>query len=51
MPPIIEGPPEAGEAKRPLGKRLLWFAAIWIGSLLAVGTVTYALRALIVPHH
>ncbi|GIK48442.1 MAG: DUF2474 family protein [Hyphomonadaceae bacterium] len=47
MPPIIEGPPEAGEARRPLGKRLLWFAALWLGSLLAVAAVAYALRALI----
>ena len=51
MRPIIEGPPELGEAKRPLGKRLLWFAAIWIGSVVVVGAVTYALRALIVPPH
>ena len=51
MPPIIEGPPEPGEAKSTLSKRLLWFVAIWIGSLVVVGAVTYALRALIVPHH
>jgi len=48
---IIEGPPEAGEARPPLRKRLLWFAAIWAGSLLATALVAYALRALIVPHH
>ena len=30
MPPIIEGPPEEGEARRPLGKRLLWFVALWL---------------------
>lgn len=47
MPPIIEGPPEPGEAPRPLGKRLLWFAALWLGSLLAVAAVAYALKALI----
>jgi hypothetical protein len=47
MRPIIEGPPEAGEARRPLGKRLLWFVALWVGSLLAVAAVAYALRALI----
>jgi hypothetical protein len=46
MPPIIEGPPEAGEAKRPLGARLLWFAALWVASLLAAAAVAYALRAL-----
>lgn len=47
MPPIIEGPPEEGEERRPLGRRLLWFAALWVGSLLAVAAVAYALRALI----
>lgn len=47
MRPIIEGPPEAGEAKQPLGKRLLWFVALWLGGLAAVAAVAYALRALI----
>lgn len=48
-PPIIEGPPEPGDAKRPLGKRLGWFALLWIGSLAGVAAVAYALRALIAP--
>ncbi len=43
----IDGPPEAGDAKQPLGKKLLWFVALWCGSLLAVAAVAYALRALI----
>jgi hypothetical protein len=47
MPPIIEGPPEEGEAPKPLGKRVLWFAALWVGSLAVVAAVAYALRALI----
>ena len=47
MPPIIEGPPEEGEAQRSLGKRLEWFAVSWVGSLCAVAAVAYALRALI----
>ncbi|WP_395647038.1 DUF2474 family protein [Terricaulis sp.] len=47
MPPIIEGPPEPGEAPRPLGKRLAWFVVLWLGSLMAVATVAYALKALI----
>jgi hypothetical protein len=46
MKPIIEGPPEAGEAKRPLARRLLWFVALWVASLLAVAAVAYSLRAL-----
>jgi hypothetical protein len=47
MPRIIEGPPEAGEAPPPLGKRLLWFVALWCGGLIAVAALAYALRALI----
>lgn len=47
MSSIIEGPPETGETPRPLGKRLAWFAVLWVGSLLAVAAVAYALRALI----
>jgi hypothetical protein len=46
MPPIIEGPPEEGDPRRPLGKRLLWFIALWAGSLLAVAAIAYGLRAL-----
>jgi hypothetical protein len=47
MPPIIEGPPEEGEARAPLGKRLIWFVVLWIGSLAAVAAIAYSLRALI----
>lgn len=47
MAPIIEGPPEEGEQQRPLGKRTLWFVALWVASLLAVAGVAYGLRALI----
>jgi hypothetical protein len=47
MPPIIEGPPEEGEARPPLGKKLLWFVALWFGGLIAVAAAAYALRALI----
>ncbi len=47
MPRIIEGPPEDGEALRPLGKRLLWFVALWFAGLIAVAAAAYALRALI----
>lgn len=47
MPRIIEGPPEEGDAPRPLGKRLLWFVALWSGGLIAVAALAYALRALI----
>lgn len=48
MRPIIEGPPRPGDRKQPLGKRLLWFAVIWLASLTSVAAAAYALRALIV---
>lgn len=44
----IEGPPAANDPKPTLGKRLLWFAAIWLASLVSVAAVAYALRALLV---
>ena len=47
MAPIIEGPPEESEPRRPLGKKLLWFIALWAGSLAVVAAVAYSLRALI----
>ena len=45
--PIIEGPPEPGDPKRPVGKSMLWFAALWVGGLGTVAATAYALRALI----
>lgn len=45
--PTIEGPPEAGEPARPLGKKLIWFAVLWVGGAASVAAVAYALRALI----
>mgnify|MGYP007059379388 FL=1 len=47
MAPIIEGPPEEGETRKPLGKRLAWFVALWIGGLIAVAALAYGLRSLI----
>lgn len=47
MPPIIEGPPEPGDAPRPLSKRLGWFALLWVVSLVVVGLIAYGLKALI----
>jgi hypothetical protein len=46
-PPTIEGPPGPGDPKPPLGKSMLWFAALWVGGVLAVAAVAYALRAMI----
>ncbi len=45
---IIEGPPGPADRKQTLGRRLLWFAAIWFASLISVAALAYALRALIV---
>jgi hypothetical protein len=47
MRPIIEGPPDEGQPKRPLGARLLWVTALGSGGLIAVAGVAYGLRALI----
>lgn len=47
MAPIIEGPPEEGEPKRPLAQRLVWFVLLWLGGLAAVAAAAYGLRALI----
>ena len=43
MPVIINSP----EAPRPLWKRLAWFAAIWAGSVAALGVVAWLLRLVI----
>ena len=47
MRAIIEpqGPPERGAPQAPLGRRLLWFAAIAAGGSLAVILAAYALKA------
>lgn len=47
MPTITERNGDMSEEKRPLGRRLLWFAALWIGSLAAVAAAAYLLRALL----
>ncbi len=47
MRDIIEGPPGEGEAKRPLVRRLAWFAALVLAGLGATAGVAYALRALL----
>jgi hypothetical protein len=43
---------EAGDGQRqgepgPLGRRLAWFAALWLAGLLATAAVAYGLRALL----
>lgn len=36
-----------GEISSPLWKRLLWFVALWVGGVVSVSIVAYALRSLI----
>lgn len=32
------------ESKPPLARRLAWFAALWLGGVLAVGILAYAIK-------
>lgn len=41
-------PPRAPQ--QPLGKRLLWFVALWALGVGAVGLVSFILRLWIAPH-
>lgn len=52
MAAIIEpvGPPGPDEPQGPLWRRLLWFAGLALGGLIAVGIVAYGLKALLPPH-
>jgi hypothetical protein len=47
---IIEpvGPPEPGDPVPPLRERLIWFAALWAGGLIAITVIAYGLRFFIV---
>ncbi|MEO8927366.1 MAG: hypothetical protein ABI306_09420 [Caulobacteraceae bacterium] len=47
MPAIIEGPPELGAPRRPLWRRLAWFATLALGSAAATAVVAYLLKALL----
>lgn len=40
MPTITED----GEVRTPVWQRLLWFVALWAGSVAALGIVGYAIR-------
>jgi hypothetical protein len=39
----------ARQSQRPLGQRLLWFAALWLGGVGAVAIVSFGLRLWIAP--
>ena len=48
MPPTTDRPPARGEpGQAPLGRRLAWFAALWLAGLAATAAVAYGLRALL----
>jgi hypothetical protein len=32
------------QTQQPLAKRLAWFAALWLGGVLAVGLLAYAIK-------
>lgn len=38
------------EAPQPLGRRLLWFVALWVLGTGSVATLAYILRLWIKPH-
>lgn len=41
----IEGPPESSDPPRPTGRKLLWFAALWLSGLVVTAGVAYLLRS------
>jgi preprotein translocase subunit Sss1 len=47
MPTITDE--AAQDAQRPLWQRLIWFAALWAGSVAALGIVGYAIRLVLKP--
>jgi hypothetical protein len=38
-----------GQGQRPLGKRLLWFAALWLGGVGTVAVLSLGLRLWLAP--
>jgi hypothetical protein len=46
MPPTTERRPD-GDGQAPLGRRLAWFAALWLAGLVATAALAYFLRALL----
>lgn len=46
MPPTTDRRPD-DDGQAPLGRRLAWFAALWLAGLAATAAVAYGLRALL----
>jgi len=46
MPPTTDRRSDGG-GQAPLGRRLAWFAALWLAGLAATAAVAYLLRALL----
>lgn len=40
---------DGGEVRKPVWQRLLWFVALWAGSIAALGIVGYAIRLVLKP--
>jgi hypothetical protein len=47
MPPTTEHGRREDEAPGTLGRRLAWFAALWLASLAVTAAAAYGLRALL----
>ncbi|TNE66143.1 MAG: DUF2474 domain-containing protein [Alphaproteobacteria bacterium] len=44
----MAGPSEEGDHK-PLGQKLLWFVALWLGGVAVVAGAGYAIRLVLMP--
>jgi hypothetical protein len=40
---------DAGQDPRPLGQRLLWFAALWLGGVGTLAVLSFGLRLWLAP--
>jgi len=48
MPHITDRPPgDDGPEQAPLGRRLAWFAGLWLAGLAVTAALAYGLRALL----
>jgi hypothetical protein len=47
MPPTTDRSPRRDQAPDTLGRRLVWFAALWLAGLGVTAAVAYGMRALL----